>query len=73
LPGDAGFETLAGFLLFQLGYIPKPGDAVKYGNRKFSILAMDHNRIARVRVERLAEQGETADAAASKAGQPQIK
>ena len=23
LPGDAGFETLAGFLLFQLGEIPK--------------------------------------------------
>jgi CBS domain containing-hemolysin-like protein len=22
LPGDAGFETLAGFLLFRLGYIP---------------------------------------------------
>src|SRR5262249_3003026 len=22
LPGDAGFETLAGFLLFKLGYVP---------------------------------------------------
>ena len=53
LPGDAGFETLAGFLLFQLGYIPKPGDAVEYGRRKFTILAMDHNRISRVRIERL--------------------
>ena len=28
LPGDAGFETLAGFLLFRLGYIPAPGDSV---------------------------------------------
>ena len=25
LPGDAGFETLAGFLLFRLGYIPARG------------------------------------------------
>ena len=25
LPGDAGFETLAGFLLFQIGEIPKVG------------------------------------------------
>ena len=25
LPGDAGFETLAGFLLFRLGYIPDAG------------------------------------------------
>jgi putative hemolysin len=55
LPGDAGFETLAGFLLFQLGYIPKPGDAVEYGRRRFTILAMEHNRIARVKVERLPE------------------
>jgi len=52
LPGDAGFETLAGFLLFKLGYIPKQGDEIEYGNRRFSILEMDRNRIARVRVER---------------------
>ncbi len=31
LPGDAGFETLAGFLLFQLGYIPKQGETVEHG------------------------------------------
>jgi len=55
LPGDAGFETLAGFLLFQLGYIPKTGESVEYGGRKFTIEEMDHNRIARVRIERLVE------------------
>ena len=55
LPGDAGFETLAGFLLFQLGYIPKPGESVEYGGRRFTILEMDHNRIARVRIDRLQE------------------
>lgn len=54
LPGDAGFETLAGFLLFQLGYIPKEGETVEYGGRKFTILSMDHNRIARVGIERRA-------------------
>jgi CBS domain containing-hemolysin-like protein len=53
LPGDAGFETLAGFLLFQLGYIPKSGESVEHGGRRFTITQMDHNRIARVRVERL--------------------
>ena len=52
IPGDAGFETLAGFLLFQLGYIPKQGETVEYGGRKFTILEMDHNRIARVGIER---------------------
>ena len=53
LPGDAGFETLAGFLLFQLGYIPTQGEAVEYGGRKFTITTMDRNRIAQVRIERL--------------------
>ena len=54
LPGDAGFETLAGFLLFQLGQIPKAGDAVEYGSRRFVISEMDRNRIARVHIHPLA-------------------
>ena len=53
LPGDAGFETLAGFLLFQLGYIPAPGESVEYGGRRFTITSMERNRIARVRIEKL--------------------
>jgi len=61
LPGDAGFETLAGFLLFQLGYIPKQGESLEYGGRSFTILEMDHNRIARVRIERLPAVHQTAD------------
>jgi len=59
LPADAGFETLAGFLLFRLGYIPKEGDSVEYAGRKFTITRMSGNRIARVRLEKLpAAQGE---------------
>ena len=50
LPGDAGFETLAGFLLFRLGYIPARGDAVTYGPRTFIVQEMERNRIARVRI-----------------------
>ena len=53
LPGDAGFETLAGFLLFQLGEIPKVGETVELENRRFTILEMEKNRIARVRIEKL--------------------
>jgi putative hemolysin len=50
LPGDAGFETLAGFLLFRLGYIPARGDAVTYGPRTFIVQEMERNRVARVRI-----------------------
>ncbi len=53
LPGDKGFETLAGFLLFQLGDIPASGDAVIYDGRRFIILEMERNRIALVRVEKV--------------------
>jgi CBS domain containing-hemolysin-like protein len=50
LPGDAGFETLAGFLLFRLGYIPARGEAVSYGPRTFIVQQMERNRIAKVRI-----------------------
>ena len=55
LPISAGFETLAGFLLFRLGYIPRAGEAVTYGHRKFTILEMDKNRIAKIKIERMTE------------------
>jgi CBS domain containing-hemolysin-like protein len=50
LPGDAGFETLAGFILFKLGYVPAPGDTVKFENHTFTVQQMDRNRIARVKI-----------------------
>jgi CBS domain containing-hemolysin-like protein len=53
LPSDAGFETLAGFLLFQFGYIPKVKDSVEYGGRRFTITGVDRNRIATVLIEKL--------------------
>jgi putative hemolysin len=56
IPSNAGFETLAGFLLMKLGYIPKPGESVEEGGRRYTVLEMDRNRIAKVRVEKLEEQ-----------------
>ncbi|MGE5646547.1 MAG: hemolysin family protein [Acidobacteriota bacterium] len=52
LPPNAGFETLAGFLLFRFGYIPQAGEWLEYEGRRFTILEMDNKRIARVRIER---------------------
>jgi putative hemolysin len=53
VPEDAGFETLAGFLLYELGEIPHVGQSLDYRDRRFTVLEMDRNRIARVRIERL--------------------
>jgi CBS domain containing-hemolysin-like protein len=55
VPSDAGFETLAGFLLFRLGRIPHIGDAVSHEGRRFTVLEMERNRIARVRIEKVPE------------------
>jgi CBS domain containing-hemolysin-like protein len=60
VPAEAGFETLAGFILYRLGAIPSPGDSVVHDGRRFTVLAMDRNRIARVRIERLPSATETA-------------
>jgi CBS domain containing-hemolysin-like protein len=56
IPTDAGFETLAGFLLYRLGYIPQQGEHVEYDGRRYTVLEMERNRIARVRIERIAPQ-----------------
>jgi len=53
IPTDAGFETLAGFLLFRLGQIPHAGESVEYQGRRYTVLEMERNRIARVRIEKV--------------------
>ena len=40
----------------RLGYIPRVGDHVEYDGRRYTVLEMDRNRIARARIERLAPQ-----------------
>jgi putative hemolysin len=53
LPGDGGFETLAGFLLMRLGNIPTVGQSVEHDGRRYTVLEMERNRIAKVRVEKV--------------------
>jgi CBS domain containing-hemolysin-like protein len=52
IPADGGFETLAGFLLFQRGEIPRVDDAVEYQGRRYTVLEMERNRVARVRIQK---------------------
>ncbi len=61
-PREAGIETLAGFLLAQLGHIPEPGEAVESDGRRYVVEAMSNRRITRVRVEQTAEGAELAGA-----------
>lgn len=51
LPRDQGFETLAGFVMSQLGRIPKGGESLEYQNRRYTVLNMEGHRIARIKIE----------------------
>jgi putative hemolysin len=55
LPANGGFETLAGFLLMKLGKIPAAGQSVEQEGRRYTVLEMDRNRIAKVRVEKVGQ------------------
>ena len=45
---EGDYQTLAGFMLAQLGRIPEIGDTVKYNNLSITVKAMDSVRINQV-------------------------
>lgn len=60
LPDDGSFETVAGFVMDQLGRVPRVGESVSVPGATVTVLGMEGRRIASVRVTRRAEgAGET--------------
>ena len=53
-PKKPGVETLAGFLLGELGHLPEVGEMVMHKGRSFAVVERNGLRISRVRVETLA-------------------
>lgn len=47
---EEGYETLAGFVLYQLGRVPRIADHFEWNGLRFEIVDMDANRIDRVLV-----------------------
>jgi CBS domain containing-hemolysin-like protein len=52
LPEDPAYATVGGFVLDQLGFIPRGGESFEYGNYRFSVVEMDGRRVARVKIQR---------------------
>ena len=50
-PRQPGVETLAGFMLDQLGHIPHIGESITHAGRVFRVIEMAGRRISKVRVE----------------------
>jgi putative hemolysin len=60
LEDDDDFDTIAGFVLSILGYIPEPGEQpeVTYDNLRFKVLEMDDKRIAKIKLDVLEQQAD---------------
>jgi putative hemolysin len=53
LPEDPAYATVGGFVLDQLGFIPRGGENFEYGNFRFTVVEMDGKRVARVKIQRM--------------------
>jgi putative hemolysin len=53
LPEDPAYATVGGFVLDQLGFIPKGGESFDFGNYRFAVIEMDGKRVARVKIQRV--------------------
>jgi putative hemolysin len=51
-PDDNSYETLAGFVTFQAGYLPEAGVVIRWGGMVFTVKEADEKRIATVEIER---------------------
>ena len=60
LPEDPAYATLSGFVMAQLGFIPRGGEGFEYGGYRFTVLEMDHRRVSRVKLQRLSPATESA-------------
>lgn len=59
LPRDESYDTLAGFVFSELGYIPTSGESLRTANVQITVLAADARRITKLKVQKLAEQAES--------------
>jgi CBS domain containing-hemolysin-like protein len=53
IPEDPAYATVGGFVLDQLGFIPRGGESFDFGSSRFSVVEMDGKRVARVKIQRV--------------------
>jgi len=58
LPEDPAYATAGGFVLAQLGFIPRGGEGFDYEGYRFTVVEMDRRRVARIKIQRLKQPGE---------------
>ncbi len=57
VPEDAGYHTLAGFVLDRMGHLPDVGESVDAGGWRFEVIDLDGRRIDKLLVSRASGTG----------------
>ena len=58
LPEDQDYDTIAGMVFAELGYIPRPGERLETHEARVTVLAADERKITRLKVESLHEEAD---------------
>ena len=53
LADDSSYETVGGFVLSRLGFIPRGGESFESDGYRFTVMDMDRRRISRVKIKPL--------------------
>src|ERR1700723_3330361 len=53
LPDDPSYETIGGFVLNRLGFIPRGGESFEADGYRFTVMEMEHRRVSRVKIKPL--------------------
>jgi magnesium and cobalt exporter, CNNM family len=53
IPDDPSYETIGGFILNRLGFIPRGGESFEAEGYRFTVMEMDHRRVSRVKIKPL--------------------
>jgi putative hemolysin len=53
LPTDTSYETIGGFVLNRLGFIPRGGESFEADGFRFTVMEMDRRRVSRVKIKPL--------------------
>ncbi len=53
IPDDPSYETVGGFVLSRLGFIPRGGESFEAEGYRFSVMEVDRRRVSRVKIRPL--------------------
>jgi putative hemolysin len=72
VPEDPSYETIGGFVLNRLGFIPRGGESFEADGFRFTVMEMDHRRVSRVKLKPLRVTTVNANAAEAERGSGRV-